>query len=112
MKTVKPMTAIILSAMVVTTPQIAFAGEPKPRNVVEFKLLATELESEYGRAALLSRMKQKARAECRNTSFTSQVRYKRSCSADLIEQWIAAIGNSSLTAQAYSSSVQIALSDK
>ncbi|MEO0439745.1 MAG: UrcA family protein [Pseudomonadota bacterium] len=112
MKTVKSLTAILLPAIVATTPQTAFAGEAKTRHAVKFELLSTELESEYGRAAILSRMKQKARVACRNKPSSSYVKYTRTCAPDLMEQWIAAIGSSSLTAQAYSGSMQIAFADK
>lgn len=108
MKTFKPVTGIILSAMLVTTPQIALASETKSPDTVQFQLFASELDSEYGRASVLSRMKQIARASCRSKSFTSLVRYKRTCSADMIEQWIAAVGNPALSAQAFSGSVLIA----
>lgn len=108
MKTVKSATGIILSALLATVPQIALAEETKHLEVVEFELLASELESENGRATVLSRMKQSAKAACRSYSFTSRIRHKRSCGSDMVEQWIAAIGNPSLSAQGYSGSVQIA----
>lgn len=112
MKTVKFATGIILSASLATAPQVALAGEAKDLEAVEFELLSSELESENGRAAILSRMKQSARAACRKNSYTSKVRYTRSCGSDMVEQWIAAIGNASLSAQAYPGSVQIALADQ
>lgn len=67
---------------------------------LEFAFKASELESPVTRAALLDRIEQRSLDACRGSSFVYTMRQRNACADDLVQQFVAAIGNAELTALA------------